>query len=105
MKKEDKKINRMELIKNIALAAISVMSVMIFTEAWAAAKFDLDGGVAAGTGPLVTALVNHWGKGVLLVSGVCAVLGEGDISQRSKRALVGAAGAGATVLGLIAALS
>ena len=64
--------------------------------------FDLNAGVEAATAPLIGALDAHWGKGVLLASGVSALLGEGDARQRAQRAAVGGTVAAAVVLGAFA---
>jgi hypothetical protein len=67
------------------------------------AKYDIDAGVKAGTSPLIKALTDHWGKGVLLSGGATAMMGEGDPRQRAKLALLGSGAAGLAVLTLVAA--
>ena len=71
----------------------------------AAAAFKFDAGVTAATDPIIAAVKAHWGKGVLLTGAGFALFGEGDARQRAQRAAIGAAAAGATVLGLIATLT
>lgn len=89
--------------KLVCLIGIALCANLLLTEV-AFAAFDLDAGVEAATDPLIKGVTDHWGKGVLLTGVGSALMGEGDGWQRGKRALIGCAGAGAVVLGLIAAL-
>ena len=87
------------------LLAIGVCTGLALVPVVAAAAFNVDAGVNAATGPLITGLTEHWGKGVLLSGGTAALMGEGDPRQRAQRAVIGCAAAGGVVLGLIALLT
>lgn len=89
----------------VMLVGLMGALALIYPElASAVARFDIDGGVAAATNPLIKALEDHWGKGVLLAGGGAALFGEGDGRQRAVRAAVAGGIASAVVLGFLAAL-
>ena len=73
--------------------------------AFAEAKFDISAGIEGGTKPLIDAIKEHWGKGVLLSGGASAFIGEGDARQRAIRAIVGCLASGGVVMALIAMLT
>jgi len=92
-----------KVVKGLAYLGVMTAGVMYFTEL-AYAKFDVNAGVGAATGPLIEGIKAHWGKGVLLTGSGAALFGEGDGRQRAIRAAIAAGSAGAVVLGMIALL-
>ena len=104
--KNSKAVTINTVIKCAFFIGMAVCANLLLVDiAFAAAKFDLNAGVAAATNPLITGIKTHWGKGVLLTGAGSALMGEGDGWQRGRRAAIGCAGAGAVILGLIATLS
>ena len=83
-------------------SVICGMAVFIPEICFATGRFDINAGIEAAAGPLIDAVENHWGKGVLVGGGATALVGEGDARQRAIRAGMGCVMAGAVVLGLLA---
>ncbi len=103
---QDLAFTAVSISKFAFLIGIAVCVNLLFVDmAFAAAAFKFDAGVIAATDPIINAVKAHWGKGVLLSGAGFALFGEGDARQRAQRAAIGAAAAGATVLGLIATLT
>jgi len=99
-KKGEKELRYKQLL---ALGA-GVGVLTLIPEMALAANFNLNAGVTAATTPLITALTEHWGKGVLISGAGNAIIGEGDGWQRATRAVKGCIAGGAAVLALIAML-
>lgn len=91
--------------KHIIIASSIVIAWILLPELVFAAGFDIDAGVKAATDPLIKAVEDHSGKGVLLAATTGAVLGEsGDLRQKSRFAIIGAVSAAAVIFGLLAML-
>jgi hypothetical protein len=111
MTKESNKKNSLDISKfnlktvaSYAFYGALFAGVSLCAAEIAFAKFDIDAGIKAGTSPLVKALTDHWGKGVLISGGATAMIGEGDLRQRGIKAAMGSGVAGIAVLGLLAML-
>lgn len=97
-----------KLSKTIFYSLLAISAGLLIPEiafATASAKFDISAGIKGGTQPLIDAINEHWGKGVLLTGGASAFVGEGDARQRAIRAGIGCLASGGVVLALIAMLT
>ena len=93
-------------IKTCLIVSTSVIAIsLILPEIALASKFDIDAGVKAATDPIIKAIKDHWGKGVLITGAAGAIVGEGDARQRATRAAFAATAAGGVVLALVAMLT
>ena len=94
-----------QIVKILAITIPVLLFVAVLPEIALAAKFDIDAGIAAATGPWIKAIGDHWGKAVLLTGCAAAVIGEGDARQRAVRAGIASTAGGGVVLALLAMLT
>lgn len=87
-----------------AFYGLTAIGLGVLMSEVALAKFDIDAGVAAATSPVLKGLSDHWGKGILISGLATAMLGEGDLRQRSLKAGMGSGFGAIVVLGLFAML-
>ena len=84
-------------------AALAIGAGLMMSElAFATKKWDIDGGIKASASTVVQAIIDHWGKGVIVCGAAAAIFGEGDLRQRATRAALGSVSAGMFMLGSIA---
>lgn len=84
--------------KSIFWSLLLVSTVLISLDVSAA--FDLDKGIKAAFEPILKAIDDHWGKGVIIAASMGAFIGEGDMRQRAQKSGIGAVSAAAVLLGV-----
>ena len=94
-----------QIVKILAITIPVLLFVAVLPEIALAAKFNIDAGIAAATGPLIKAIGDHWGKAVVISGCASAIIGEGDTRQRAVRAGFASTVAGGVVLALLAMLT
>ena len=75
-------MNSMGKLSAIILSTLAV--IVVFPEAALAAKFDIQAGVAAATGPIIQILKEYWGKMLVVVSVIAVFFGRGDRNKQGK---------------------
>ena len=65
--------NKLKKLTKGAIYVGAITSCVVGFSEIAYAKFDVDAGVTAATGPIIKGIGDHWGKGVLIAASGAAL--------------------------------